>query len=156
MVDGTTLISARLGLLSALDARPGLDDVSVTYSRPKTELANEAMWFGDTADADQVRLAAMSGQLRAVEENYDFDVVIQVLTEGDEGDDEELALIADRRATALFGELQQTLALAPKLIDEVLKVEVSRWRFSSAALGLAEQGARYVVTVRVTAHLTAS
>jgi hypothetical protein len=148
---GTSLIAVREALLALLQDRPGLTGVSVTYGRPKTEMPPEAIWFDSEASADNVRLAATGGAIKKVEENYDLLVVLQVMAE-----DDELGLVADRRAVELFGELQQTVAAAPALIGPVLVMQISGWLHSSAALGMAEQGSRFAVTLRVTAHLTAA
>lgn len=153
MAAGTTLVAVRAALVPLLRARLGLTGVQVTYGRPKTDLPNEAVWFEAQAEAEAVRLLATGGTVKSVEETYEFLAVLQVLAESDV---EDQGQAADERAVELFAELQQVVAGAPALIDPVKVMTISGWSHSSAALGLAEQGSRFVVTVRVTAHLTAA
>jgi hypothetical protein len=153
MAAGTTLVAVRVAFRTLLQARPDLDGVQVTYGRPRTDLPPEAIWFEGRSEADHVRLAATGGVVKTVEENYDFNVVLQVLAEADA---EDLGQAADERAVELFAELQQTVAAAPTVIDAVKVAQISGWTHDSAALGSSEQGSRFVVTVRVTAHLTAA
>lgn len=152
MATGTTQVAVKKALRTALDARPGLTDVQVSYAKPPTELQDESMWLGPGTSSPKVRQAAFTrvGRPKTMFEAYDFGVVIQVAVR--DGRDEEAA---DERAAVLLAELQQALAESPTLgVAGVHKIEMSAWEHACGPIGEGtDRGSRYEVTISVMAEL---
>lgn len=153
MATGTTLYDVTDALVTLLDARPGLDDVTVTFAKPMNEpgveLADEAIWFGGaTTDVEQ---AAFGGTIKADFEQYELDCVVQVLIR--DGRTEQACAL---RAKALFAELQQALAAktTKTLVAGVQKIQLTGWEHQVGPVGDGtNRGARYDVTIFVMAEL---
>ncbi len=112
---GSSLLAVKSGLVAALQTRPMLAGVNVSYQapvrKPDVQRAGvlDAVWFGDAEAAHTVQI------LRALplefDESYDLELFIQVLRVDSGG----TQFAADNRANAVLGEVLGVLAADPTL-----------------------------------------
>jgi len=103
----STAPTFRAALLAALQARPALSAVPVTYSHPGDARENEAIYLGEvrgSSDIPTIRAAR-----KARQERYTLDVWIDVDAVGPD------AQTASERAWTLYGELEDILADDPSV-----------------------------------------
>ncbi|MEB3367416.1 hypothetical protein [Saccharopolyspora mangrovi] len=144
---GTTLVQFKSALVSKLTARPGLAGVQISYGFPDEAIEAEAIWLQDANSTDSIP-TFKTGPVR-VEEVYTVVVACQVL-KSDGSTQEE----ADTRAVAILSEVQQALAVEPRLIDEILYAQLAGWKHSTGVLPTGNgHGSRFDVQVQVRARL---
>lgn len=143
---GTSLVAFKKALRDALTERPALADVKVMYALTDGELPAEAIWLGDAA-TESLEIASMRAAKLHLQEEYDLDVVVQVkMTEGQSQED------ADERCAEVYVEVQQVLALAPRLVDDIQWAKPHSWKSVGGKLG-SGHGARMEIVVRVHARM---
>lgn len=103
----STVPAVKAGLVSALDARSGLDNVDVTYSHPGDALQPEAVYLGGVRGTHE--LPIMRAGRKPRQENYTIDVWFEVIRDGTTSQE------AEERAWVLFGELEDLLADDPTI-----------------------------------------
>lgn len=145
MSTGTSLVTFKQALRTALTARPGMSGVQVSYAFPEDDLQAESLWFEDAVTSNEIPV--MKAGTKKVDEEYTLDAVIQVLKQ--QGESQETA---DLRAAALLAELQQALAENPQITPEIQWVEMAGWEHTPGKLN-AGHGSRFNVTLRVRARL---
>lgn len=161
---GTSVVVACSALISALatDATLTSDGVNISYDAPvlpedlKTSAgAFEAIWLGD-AEATEVIPLLTAGHLHR-DETIDQALVIQVLRQGEEGDNATQAAV-DARAVQILTRVQSVLANSVDLgVTDPARFEavLTRWRLTRGFLGNAGgHGARFDCNVQFTARLT--
>lgn len=147
MTTGSTLVVIKKALRTALEARPGLAGVKVSYDPDLSE--PEAIILGNARTIREEDIPVMKSGTAKVDERYTLDVVIQVRLE--DGQDQEAA---DERAVAILAELQQVLAAAPQLVPEVFTVQLDGWEhFVGAFPSGRGHGSRFETKVRAYARL---
>lgn len=127
MSTGTTLVKFKKAMVTALKARPGMSDVEVSYGFAEDYIAEKAVWFEGARSSD--RIATLKAGTKRVEENYNVNLVIQVLCNEGETQDE-----ADEHAAAILTEVQQCLAENPQLIPEILWASLEGWEHKIGSL----------------------
>lgn len=143
---GSSLVAFKRALRTSLQGRVGLAGVLVTYE-PEPEQA-ESIWFGNARTTDE-RIPVMKAGTKKVDERYLLDIHVQVIQA--DGQTQESA---DLRCVALFGELQQALAVDPQITAEVFVVELDSWEHFVGELPSGRgHGSRFDARVRVHARL---
>lgn len=107
MATRSTAPTFRAALLAALQARPALAAVQVTYSHPGATLDTDSVYFGETRGSMDVPV--IRGGRKKREERYTLDVWFDVAAVGPD------AQTASERAWSLFGELEDVLADDPSV-----------------------------------------
>lgn len=147
MTTGSTLVAFKKALVAALQSRPGLDGVRVTYEFTQDYVADKAIWLEGARSAD--RIPTMKPGTKRVEENYTLTLVIQVLAS--EGESQEAA---DEYALVLLSEVQQCLAENPQLIPEIMWATVDGWEHRIGQLPKGDgHGSGFNVRINVRARL---
>lgn len=153
MTTGTTLVSVKQALVTALRARPGLAGVQVLYGpddfpNGDDHLENESLWFGDTNWTD-FAIPLIRGGTKKVDENYELGWTLQVIR--DDGSSQEAA---DVRAKTLLAEFQQSLAETPAPSAEVFWAQLRVQRHVTGQLASGPgHGSRFEGVVEVRARL---
>lgn len=153
MATGTSLVTAKQVLVTALRARPGLSGVQVMlgpddFPSGDDHLKNEAIWFGDARWLESEIPVMKSGTLK-VDETFELDWFVQVIKP--DGSTQEAA---DLRAVALLAELQQSLAETPRPTTEILWALIRLGRHATGQFGSGPgHGSRFEGTVEVKARL---
>lgn len=143
---GTSLFAFKRGLRDALTELPGLADVKVMYVLTDGELPSEAVWLGD-ATTNDLSIPTLRAGVLHLQETYDVDVTIQVKQTAGESQE-----TVDARLDEIFAELQQVLAKAPKLIDDIQWAVPHSWKEVGGRLGNGH-AARLEIKVRVHARM---
>lgn len=107
MAAHSTIPSARAALLAALEARPALAQVQVSYSHPGDARETESVYLGEARGASEIPVIRAARKKR--EERYTIDVWFDVAGDGP------TAQGASARAYELYGELEDVLADDPTL-----------------------------------------
>lgn len=107
MATQSTAPAFRTALLAALQARPALSALSVTYSHPGDSLEVDAVYLGEVRGTSELPVIRASRKKR--EERYTLDVWFDVAAVGPD------AQTASERAWDLFGELEDILADDPSV-----------------------------------------
>lgn len=105
MATRSTSPTFRAALLAALQARPALAQVQVSYSHPGDAREDESVYLGEIRGSSEIPTVRTSRKKR--EERYTLDVWIDVDAVGPD------AQTASERAWTLFGELEDILADDP-------------------------------------------
>lgn len=105
----TTMAALKASLKTELEARDGLSGVQVSYGQPGTQQRREALWLGATELGSQEIAAFRSGTQRR-RESYELHVWVEVSSKRTPEDSE-------ARAVALMGELEDLVAVDPKVND---------------------------------------
>lgn len=105
MASRSTAPTFRSALLAALQAKPALAQVQVTYSHPGDTREDESIYLGEIRGDSNV--ATLRAGRKHREERYTLDVWIDVDAVGPD------AQTASERAWALYGELEDILADDP-------------------------------------------
>lgn len=121
MATHSTVPTVRAQLVTLLRARPGMADTTVTPTSPGDAQYNEAIFLGRARGAHD-QPVSRAGRLKR-EEDYVLDVWIEVVRPGRDGS------VAEDRAFALFGELEDVVADDPVigLAGTILKATVGKW-----------------------------
>jgi hypothetical protein len=107
MASRSTLPTVRAQLVSLLGARAGLAGVMVTPCYPGDTDRTEAVYLGEARGHDVIPVSRAGRAKR--QEDYQVDVWISVTVAGPDG------AVAETRAFALFGELEDALADDPTI-----------------------------------------
>ncbi|MFI7678562.1 hypothetical protein [Actinophytocola sp. NPDC049390] len=144
---GTSLIAFKTALVDRLGERPGLAGVAVLYARSDVDsLPDEAIWL-EKAETESLEFPAFRPTKMELQEVYDLDVTVQVrLTQG------QTQRQADARALELLAELQQQLAEAPQLCDDIQWAKPESWKYHGGQLD-SGHGCRFDIVVRVHARM---
>lgn len=154
MTTGTSLVTVKQTMVTALRARAGLAGVQVLYGpddfvSSDDHVENEAIWFGDT-EWTTYEMPVMRAGTQKVDENYELTWTIQVIK--DDGSTQE---VCDLRAKALLAELQQALAEAPGISPETFWVQLRLQRHKTGQVVSGPgHGARFEGVLEVRARLT--
>lgn len=107
----STIHAVRKGLLDALNARPALTDVRVTYGPPLPRPPGEFIWLADSAPdgGDSQESRAMGARKRR--EEYRLSVVVYVFRKGTDME------AAAERAYELVAEVEDALRDEPDLVS---------------------------------------
>lgn len=144
---GTTLALWKVALVTSLQGRAGLVNVSVGYSFPEDNITGQDIWF-DEAESDNV-IPVMRAGTKKVDEEYVATIIIQVLKNQGESQS-----VADVRAVELLGELQQALAESPQTVSEIHWAELIGWKNHIGILPSGNgHGSRFTCLVQVRARL---
>jgi len=149
MSTGTTLPAVKRAIVDALAARPGMAGVQVSYEMPQRGIAAESVWFGEDTETE-TEIPVMKAGTKHVDETYALPLVVQVLVT--DGRDAETA---DLRAAALLAQVQQCLAVQPRIIPAIQWAEMAGWVHHVGPIGDGtSRGSRFDVSVRVRARLS--
>ena len=139
----STVPAFKAALLAALQARPTLSTVQVTYGAPLPSPADEYVWLAD-ADGEQ-ETAALGAQRR--EEYYDLTVYVAVYRAGEDQQ------ATTERAFELVAELEEVLR-ADATVGGVVRVAVVAGPFRLEEMASdTHRGAQVTVTVAVRARI---
>jgi hypothetical protein len=137
-----TVPAAKGGLLTILNARPGLDGVQVEWTHPGASIANECIYFGATDDTQEAR--ALGNRRRR--ETYIIEVVVTVLKRGND------PRAAEERCWQLVGEVTDAVRDDPQLNSTVGVAQVSRVRHNNFP-GAQERVSEAVIDVSVESRI---
>ena len=138
MASTSTVPAVKAALTSRLDARTGLDGVSVTYAQPGDALPHEAIYLDRVTGVHDVRVT--TGGRVPRDEQYTIALVIHVFLAT--GGPQE----AEDRAFELLAEVENELANTPRLglsiIDwaEARAYELDTTRYTDGALARIKLG----------------
>ena len=159
-MDGSTLPAVKRALVAALQARPGLADVTVSYQAPEraSDVTNDsglfdAVWL-DAADSG---IVAHDANIKAppheFDEEYDLLVVVQSLRPQSDGTQE----VTDQRCSEMLAELVGVLASTNALIEKTTQNPfcIATYAGFDENIGalLPGHGTRYEARVHIQARL---
>lgn len=160
-MNGSTLPAVKRALVAALQARPGLADVTVAYQAPENALAltndsgvADAIWL-ESADA-VLEVANIKAPPHEFDERYDVTVTVQSLRPQSDGTQE----VTDQRCSEMLAEVIGVFAASNALIEKTSEfpfclVEPGGWHPVEGVLS-AGHGTRFEVSVHVHARLALS
>lgn len=150
MATRSTVPTVKAALVAALAARPGLAGVKVSWGWPGPEAVAEMVVVGELAAGTQTVPTLRATRVQR-EERYDLAVTCFAARHDATAADQRLA---EERAFALAGEVEDLLASDPRLgLSDIAWARVSQLELASAP---ADRGwvAQVTVTVSVVARLT--
>lgn len=108
---GSTIVATKQALIDALNDRPGLDGVLVSYGDPGDQARKEMIWVGDIRIGSQEPVAIRATPIKR-EETYELWVNVTVAGKATNEKNE-------IRALELVHEVEELLSVDPKLSNEV-------------------------------------
>lgn len=148
---GTNLSAVKTAFRSLLDARTGLDGVTITYGEPRnaddlqdTEGDLRAVWFGGEGGSDIIRPYI---GVNVTHEVLRFEVVCQAIVHTQ--DEDEGQLLADQQGEALLAEVLSLVATDPDLSmsnTEPMAVLADGYTYRQLDRRANAFGARYTLT----------
>lgn len=138
----STVPAAKAGLLSLLQARPGLAGVQIEWAHPGAHIRDEAVYLGDTDDTQD---AVYLGN-RARRQRYVVEVVVTVLRRGND------PRAAEERCWELVAEVEDAVRDDPQLAGSVDVAQVGRIRQRNFP-GAQERVAEAIVEVAVESRI---
>lgn len=153
MSTGTTLVTVKQAIVTALRARAGLTGIQVMHGPddfPSGDdgLKDESIWLGD-AKWLAMEIPTMKAGTKDVDETYELEVMIQVLK--NDGSTQETA---DLRAAVLLAEVQQAFAEAPDFSPVIFEATFELRDHKTGQLATTGHGSRFEGIVEVFARLS--
>jgi hypothetical protein len=158
---GTNLSTIKAALLALVNARTGISSIGVTmrYGPPQnaddvtsTDGDLEAIWYGDSAQAD-IEIPYMVGlTAKPTREEIQFTVVCQAVQRSEDGTTDGQQT-ADQRAEALLKEVLSELAEDPTVgltTPRPLALVAERWTYQQLPRTSNAWGTRFELTLRTT------
>lgn len=146
MPSSSTIVATKRALVMALQTRPALNGVLISYADPGAKGRKEQVFIAEVRNADQEPVALRTGT-RKRDEEYELDVYVDVLSKAS-------AETSEERTMELVAELEEFLANDPKINNTpgVLWAVVTDMRMKTAETGDGPS-TRCIVTVTVRGRL---